>query len=141
MPALNRNDTVKCEDCGKEFRRSDTARHSGVISCLECNYCTYNQQEMNFHTSKMHMKSTPKSTKCLLYEKEIPSYYSLEQHCKKDHGLKVRKTSDFVADLNKILENEKNSDQIRDELNACQHFLTDTEMENGRHKVFNFQLS
>ena len=42
--------------------------------------------------------------------------------------------------MNKILENEEDSDQLRDELNACQHILTDTEMENGRHKVFNFQI-
>ena len=49
--------------------------------------------------------------------------------------------SDSVADLNKILANEENSDQLRDELNACQHFLTDTEMKNGRHKVFNFPFS
>ena len=31
--------------------------------------------------------------------------------------------------------------ELRDELNACQHFLTDTEMENGRHKVFSLQIS
>ena len=43
--------------------------------------------------------------------------------------------------MNKVLENEEDSDQLRDELNACQHFLTDTEMENGRPKVFNFQFS
>ena len=43
--------------------------------------------------------------------------------------------------MNKILEDEEDSDQLRDELNACQHFLTDTEMENGRHKVFNFHFS
>ena len=60
---------------------------------------------------------------------------------KKFHGLKARKTSESFADLNKILENEENTDQLRDKLNACQHFLTDTEIENGRHKVFNFQLS
>ena len=55
--------------------------------------------------------------------------------------MKARKTRDSVADLNKISENEEDSDQLRDELNACQHFLTDTELENGRHKVINFQLS
>ena len=146
MPSLNRNEKVKCEDCGKEYRRADAARHRkscvrGVISCPQCNYWTYNQQKMNFHTSKKHVKSNPKSTKCVSCEKEFPSYYSLQQHRKKDHGVKARKTSDSVADLNKILENEEDSDQLRDELNACQHFSTDTEMENGRHKVFNFQLS
>ena len=51
------------------------------------------------------------------------------------------KTGEFFADLYKILENEEDTDQLRDELNACQHFLTDTEMENGRNKVVNFQLS
>ena len=55
--------------------------------------------------------------------------------------VETRKTSDSVAELNKILENEENSDQLRVQLKACQHFLTDSEMENGRHTVFNFQLS
>ena len=36
--------------------------------------------------------------------------------------MKARKTSDSVADLNKILEKEEDGDQLRDELNACQHF-------------------
>ena len=43
--------------------------------------------------------------------------------------------------MNKILENEEGSYQLRDELNACQHFLTDTEIENGHQMVFNFQFS
>ena len=33
-------------------------------------------------------------------------------------------------------------DQIlREELESCKHFLTDTEMENGRHRVFNLAMS
>ena len=31
--------------------------------------------------------------------------------------------------------------QLKKELSACQHFLVDTEIENGKHKVFNFQMS
>ena len=27
MPALNRNEKVKCEECGQEYRRADNARH------------------------------------------------------------------------------------------------------------------
>ena len=53
----------------------------------------------------------------------------------------MRKTVGSVADLNEIFENEDDKDQLRDELNALQHFWTDNEMENGRHKLFNFQLS
>ena len=55
--------------------------------------------------------------------------------------MKTRKTSNFVADSNKILENEEESDQLRGKLDASQPFLTDTEMRNGRHEVINFQLS
>ena len=91
--------------------------------------------------SNKHVMSTPKSTKYVSCEKDFPIFYSLEQLRKKDHGLKARKTSESVANFNEILEKEEESDQLGDELNACQHFLTDTEIKNGRHKVFNFQLS
>ena len=96
---------------------------------------------MNFHTSKKHLKSTPQSTKCVSCENEFSSYYSLKQHRKKDHGLKARKTSDSFANLNKILQNEEDSDQLRDELNAFQHFLTDTEMDMDatKYSIFSFQ--
>ena len=30
---------------------------------------------------------------------------------------------------------------LREELESCKHFSTDTEMENGRHRVFNFAMS
>ena len=30
---------------------------------------------------------------------------------------------------------------LREELEPCKHFLTDTEMENGRHRVFEFAMS
>ena len=73
---------------------------------------------------------------------EFPSYYSLQQHRRKEHGRKQRKPSDTVANLNKIVEEEgENGEKLKEELSARQHFLVDTEMENGRHKVFNFQMS
>ena len=88
--------------------------------------------------NKKHVKLITKSTKCVSSEKEFPSYCSLQQHCKKDYVLKARKKSDYVANLNEILENEEDSDQLRNELDACQHFLRDTEMEIRRHKFFIF---
>ena len=30
---------------------------------------------------------------------------------------------------------------LRGELESCKRFLTDTEMESGRHRVFNFAMS
>ena len=47
-----------------------------------------------------------------------------------------------MADLNKIVEEEgDDGEKLKEELSACQHFLVDTGMENGRHKVFKFQMS
>ena len=55
---------------------------------------------------------------------------------------KQRKPSDTVADLNKNVDEEGESgENLKEELSACQHFLMDTQMENGRHKVPNFQMS
>ena len=72
---------------------------------------------------------------------ELPSYYSLQQHRRKEHGAKQRKPNDTVADLNKIVEKEReDGEKLKKELSACQYFLVDTEMENGRHKVLNFQM-
>ena len=47
-----------------------------------------------------------------------------------------------MADLNTFVEEQGNyEEKFKVELSACQQFLVDAEMENGRHKVFNFQTS
>ena len=38
-----------------------------------------------------------------------------------------------MADLNKIV--EEDGEKLKKELSACQHFLVDTEMENGRQAI------
>ena len=47
-----------------------------------------------------------------------------------------------MADFNTVVDEEgEDGEKLKEELSACQHFLVDTEMENGRHKVSNFQTS
>ena len=98
---------------------------------------------MNYHIAKKHAQpSSKQSMVCPSGEQEFPSYYSLQQHRSKEHGAKQRKPSDTVADLKKIEEEEgEDGEKLKEELSACQHFLVDTEMENGSHKVFNLQMS
>ena len=93
--------------------------------------------------AKKHAQpSLKQSTVCPSGEQEFPSYYSLQQYRRKEHGAKQRKPSDTVADLIKIVEVEgEDGEKLKEELSACQHFLVDTEMGNGRHKAFNFQKS
>ena len=141
-PALHRNEKVKCGDCGIMYVCQQAARHQkrcakGVISCPDCKYSAYNQQEMNYHMAKKHAQpSSKQSTVCPSCEQEFPSYFSLQQHRRKEHGAKQWKPSDTVADLNKIVEEEgEDGEKLKEELSACQHFLVDTEMENGRQSI------
>ena len=44
--------------------------------------------------------------------------------------------------MNKILEEEgEGSEKLKEELSACQHFLVEIKIENGRYEVFNYQIS
>ena len=67
MPSLKRNEKVQCGDCGNMYVRQHAARHrkrcaKGVISCPDCKYFTYNQQEMNYHMAKKHAPSSLKQS-------------------------------------------------------------------------------
>ena len=56
---------------------------------------------MDYHVAKKHAQpSSMQSTVCpSVCEQDYPSYYSLQQHRRKEHGTKQRKPSDTVADL------------------------------------------
>ena len=111
--------------------------------CPNCHFYTKSKEEMGYHVAKKHAEpSLKQSTVCPSCEQEFPSYYFLQQHRRKEHGAKQRKPSDILADLKKIVKEEgKYGEKLKEELSACQHFLIATEMENGRYKVFNFQMS
>ena len=76
---------------------------------------------MNYHLVKKHAPSTSKqSTVCSSCEKEFLSYYSIQQHRRKEHGAEQRKLSETVADMNKIVEEEgDNGEKLKEELSAC----------------------
>ena len=51
--------------------------------------------------------------------------------------LKILKRVRF--DVNNLLEDD--DADLKEDLQACQHFLVDYELEKGRHSVFNFAMS
>ena len=79
---------------------------------------------------------------CVLYV--FPRFYSLQQHKRRNHGTSTKvgtKSSKKLKDDLESEETEKDNEQLPQELSACQQCLDDTEIENGRHQVFNFKLS
>ena len=65
-------------------------------------------------------------------------FHALRQHKNIQHGTQNGfgasniDVEDIVGDVD---------DQSLRDLESCKHFLTDTEMEIGRHRVFNFAIS
>ena len=143
MPALDRNVKVTCENCATSVTKKNLSRHKlscsrGTVYCPKCsNFCTKSRKDLNYHIAKLH--ATPRvknSRKCKFCFKEFSGFYALRQYKTNAHGIQV-KSADF--DVNNPVEDD--DADLKEELQACQHFLVDSELEKGRHRVFNFTMS
>ena len=146
MPSLNRNEKVTCENCGVQVTRINLSRHKkrcsvGTLYCTQCpNFSTLSQDDLNYHIAKKHSVPRPSIIyRCKLCHAEFPGFYALRQHKNTQHGTQIGfgasniDVEDMVGDVD--------DQSLREELESCKHFLSDTEMENGRHRVSNFAMS
>ena len=142
MPSLNRNGKVTCENCGTQTTRVILARHGkrcsfGTLFCDKCpNFSTSSQADLNFHIAKKHSSSQPKiNLKFQLCHQVFAGFSSLRLHRQNVHkaqGVLESKNVD-VSELVGPIDDES----LKEELQMCEHFLVDSEMENGRQRVFN----
>ena len=98
------------------------------------------QDDFNYHIAKKHSVSRPLLTyQCKICHAEFPGFYALRQHKNTQHGTQIGfgASNDDVEDIVGDVEDQS----LREELESCKHFLTDKEMENGRHRVFKFAMS
>ena len=109
----------------------------------DCNFATKNATELSYHIAKAHgakIRNTLK--KCVVCQKQFPSFYSQQLHRKKVHqaSSKIGSSSkNLVRELMQKVDND--SESLKGELAACQHLLDDMHAEHGRQEVFNFSLS
>ena len=146
MPSLNRYEKVTCENCGTHTTKLIRARHkkscsAGAFYCSRCPYFfTKSQIDLIYHIAKKHSAPKPDITfKCKFCYAEFPGFYALRQHKNTQHGPQVGFRASNI-DLDDIM-GDVDDQSLREELESCKHFLTDTEMENGRHRVFKFAMS
>ena len=146
MPSLNRNEKVTCENCGVQITKLNLAGDkkscsAGTLYCTQCpNFSTKSQNDLNYHIVKKHSGPKPDFTfKCKLCYAEFPGFYALRQHRNTQHGTQIGFGANNV-DVEDIV-GDVDDQSLREKLESCKHFLTDTEMENGRHRVFNFAMS
>ena len=83
-------------------------------------------------------KRPSKTYKCKLCHVECPGFYALRQHKNTQHGLQMGFGASKV-DVEDIVR-DVDDQGLGEELGSCKHFLTDTEMENGKHRVFDFAI-
>ena len=109
--------------------------------CTQCpNFSTLSQDEWKYQVAKKHSVPRPSITyNCKLCYADVPSFYALRQHKNTQHGTQIGfgANNTDVEDIVGYVDDQN----LREELESCKHFLTDTELENGRHRVFNFAMS
>ena len=143
MPALDRNVKVTCGNCGTSVMKKHLSRHKsscsgGTLYCANCpNFSTKSRDDLNYHIAKKHATPRAKNThKCKICFKEFSGFYALRQHKTNEHGLQMKSAE---LDVSNLLEDD--DADLKEELQACQLFLVDSELEKGRHRLFNFAMS
>ena len=146
MPSLNRNEKVTCENRGVQITKLNLARHkkrcsAGTLYCTQCpNLFTKSGDDLIYHIAEQHSAAGPPITyKCKLCHAELTGFYALRQHKISQHGTQIVfgarniDVEDIVGDVD--------DQSLREELQSCRHFLVDSEVQKGRHSVFNFAVN
>ena len=143
MHALDLNEKITGDKCGtqttkKNIVRKKTRCSAGTLYCTQCyNFSTTSQSDLNYHIAKKHATPRVKNTlKCKICFQEFSGFYALRRHKTSEHGLQM-KSAEF--DVSNLLEDDDSD--LGEELQACQHFLVDSELEQGTHRVSNFAMS
>ena len=146
MPSVNRNEKVTCENCGVQITKYNLARHkkrcsAGTLYCNQCpNFSTLSQDDLNYHFAKQHNAAGPSKTyKCNLCHAEFPGFYALRQHKNSQHRTQIGLGASNI-DVKHIV-GDVDDQSLREELQSCRHFLGDSEIQKGRHSVFNFAVN
>ena len=146
MPALDRNVEVTCGYCGTSVTKKHLSRHKsscggGTLYCPKCtNFSTKSRDDLKHHIAKKHSVPRPSIRyKCQLCHAEFKGFYSLRHHKTTQHGTQIGFGASNI-DVEDIVGDDCDQ-SLRQEMESCKHFLTDTEEEIGTHRVFNFVMS
>ena len=146
MPASDRYVKVTSRNCGTSITTQKISGHNwrcsgGTLYCPKCpNFSTKSRDGLSYHIAKKHnVPRPPKTYKCKLCHAESPGFYALRQQKYTQHGTQIGfgpnniDVEDIVGDVD--------DQSLREELESCKHFSTDTEIKNGRHRIFNIAVS
>ena len=143
MLGLNRNEKNTCDNCGTQTTKRNIVRHKtrcpvGTVYCTQCpNFSTTSQVDLNYHIAKKHATFRVEITrKCKICSKEFSGFYASRKHKTSEHAIYIKYPE---SDVNNLLEDD--DADLKEELQACQPFLVDSELEKGRNCFFHFAMS
>ena len=134
MPSLIRKEKVSCEHYGTQVTRQNLLRHkkrcsAGILYSTQCpNFSTLSQGNLKHHVAKKH--SVPRHSityKCKLCYAEFPGFCALRQHKSTRDGTQISFRASNI-DVEDIV-GDVDDQSLREELESCKHFLSDTEIE------------
>ena len=94
---------------------------------------------MNYHNAKKQSKATARVFhKFKICDKDFQNLYILREHKRKEHGAQRDSGAQIVDFAHVVGDIDDNS--LEEVLETCKHFLLDSEMKNGIHSVYNFDM-
>ena len=141
MSALDRNKKIACDNCGTLVSKQNLAKHKkkssvGTLLYSQClNFFTKSQNDLKYHVAKKMELLNQKLHTIVTSVKRNFVDVILYVKTKKIHGHTFNTSGDSSPLLNDV-----DDDNLKGELLACQHFLVDSQLEKGRHRIFNFAL-
>ena len=144
IPSLIRIEKITFENFGSQTTRNIIVRHkkrcsTGALCCTKCpNFSTTSQADLNCHIAEKHRRVRAKNTyKCNICLEQFSGFYALRKHRSSQHGIPIRTSN---LDMDTLLEDIDDA-ELKEGLNFGNRFLVESELEKGRHSVFNFAMS
>ena len=112
----------------------------GTLYCPKSpNFFTKSRDHLNYHIAKNTVFQDLQNNTSVNYVTQNFPAYALRQHKNTQNGTQFGfgtsniDVEDIVGDVD--------DHGLREEFEPCKHVSTDTKMENGRHRIFNFAMS
>ena len=103
-------------------------------------FSTEPRDNKTYHVAKKHSAAGAKNNHtCKKCSIEFPSFYSLRHHKQRYHTEETTSTGEEV-EIQSLVDAGDNKN-LKEELQPCKYFLVDSELQKGRHSVFNFVVN
>ena len=143
MPALDRIVKITCEKCGNSVTKRNLARHNlhcsgGRLYCQKCSiFFSKSRDKLTYPFVRKRCAVGPKNNHTGKYcSTKFASFYSLRHH--KHCFLTGETTSSGEEADRQSLADAGDDKSFEEELQSCRHLLVDSDIQKGRHSLFNF---